>query len=223
MRYNIYRNVHKGLRGMLFMLQIRLQQTDFSEDSALFVIDDLEKALSYLEGHGINQGQFIMSHLAKHEDHIMCEISKDHLIEIRLSEELRSHVSSWKLALLPQGMLEAGERICRTMNEYIAFNLYHMNREEGEVLLLLWKHFTDEQIIAMERELLNALDSCVLMDISRWMMRHLSTAEIRSWLMGMMESAPKEMYTAFTAMAREELPDLRYFALGLKEPVQTTA
>ena len=69
----------------------------------------------------------------------------------------------------------SGNQLFLTLNEFIAFNLYHMNKEESLLLLALWKHFSDEEIRQMEQAIMAVIDPQVLLEESRWMMRSIST------------------------------------------------
>ncbi|WP_181369505.1 hemerythrin domain-containing protein [Flavobacterium album] len=204
-RYNVFNNIHKGLRGMLFHLQITIQQTDFTHPEAGAVIAEMEKALRYFDEHADHEDRFILANIAALEPSIVQELENDHVIDHNLSEALRGSITQWKNAVTDNEKEMAGKQLFFAMNEFIAFNLYHMNKEENQLLLLLWKHFTDEEIHSMEQQIIAAIDPEVLMAESRWMMRSLSVPEISGWLEGIRMGAPEAVYQMYLGMAREEL------------------
>jgi hypothetical protein len=216
-RYNVFNNIHKGLRGMLFTLQLKMQQTDFTSGDALAVINELETALHYFDEHADHEDRFILANIIKHEPAIVQELENDHVIDHKLGDDLRGYLSKWRNAETATEKELAGSQVLCALNEFIAFNLYHMNKEENQLLLLLWKHFTDEEIHIMEQQIVESLDPQVLMEESRWMMRNLSNPEITHWLAGIKMGAPEPVYNVFVQMAEEELPASRFEALQLKQ------
>ncbi|MCW4470051.1 hemerythrin domain-containing protein [Flavobacterium sp. MFBS3-15] len=204
-RYNVFNNIHKGLRAMLFDTQLKIQQTDFNQPEAAAVIEQLETALFYFDEHADHEDRYLISPIAKLEPLIAMELENDHLVDHHLSGQLISSIAQWKSAEDFKGRELAWRHIFYAVNEFIAFNLYHMNKEENQLLLLLWKYFTDEQIMAMEHELVQSIDPEVLMAESRWMMRGLSVPEIARWLEGIRIGAPKPVYDIYVQIAREEL------------------
>ena len=204
-RYNVFNNIHKGLRGMLFTTQLQIQQTDFASAEALTVVNELENVLHYFDEHADHEDRFILANILEQEPQIAKELENDHVIDHNLSEQLRGHIAIWKAAATNSEKENAGRQLFYSFNEFIAFNLYHMNKEENQLLLLLWKHFTDEQIHGMEQQILASINPEVLMAESRWMMRSLSCSEIAGWLEGIRMGAPKPVYDLYMQMAREEL------------------
>lgn len=205
-RYNVFNNIHKGLRGMLFTVQQEVQQTDFNSAEAVPVIENLELALRYFDEHAEHEDNFVLNEIVKFEPHIAEELEAEHVTDHQLGETLREYIQAWKNAA---DKTEAGRQIFYAFNDFIAFNLYHMNKEETVLLQLLWKHFTDEEIIGMEQRILQTIAPEVLVAESRWMLRSLSTPEIIAWYMGMKHGAPAEVFMMFKGLAAEELPKIK--------------
>lgn len=208
-RYNVFNQIHKGLRGMLYKTALRLQQTDFSQPEALDVVDQLEQILIYFDEHADNEDQFILPHIRKHNAQLIDELEKDHDIDHRLTQTLFDHIREWKAADSPTQQEAISQRIAFAFSEFIAFNLYHMNKEENVLMYLLWKHYTDEEIRQMEDQILHAIPPQTLLAESRWMMRSINNKEVIRWLSGIKHGAPAEVFETFLQMANEELPTNR--------------
>lgn len=209
-RYNVFNNIHKGLRGMLFDTQIKIQQTDFTSPEAAEVIGNLEQVLMFFDEHADHEDRFILANIVKQEPVISQELENDHVLDHKLGEGLMDYILQWKQALTAKDKALAGQQIFYAFNEFIAFNLYHMNKEENQLLVLLWKHYTDEEIHGMETQILESINPQVLMEESRWMMRSMSVPEIAGWLQGIKMNAPEPVYGVFVQMAEEELPAARF-------------
>ena len=206
-RYNVFNQIHKGLRGMLYDTALRLQRTDFTQsDEAKTAVEQLEELLYFFDEHAQNEDQFILPHVRKHNAPLIDELEKDHDIDHRLTETLFGHIQEWKVAKLSAQKEAIGQRIFFAFNEFIAFNLYHMNKEENVLMFLLWKHYTDAQIRQMEGEILQSIPPQTLLAESRWMMRSINNREVTEWLAGIKQGAPAAVFNNFLQMAEDELP-----------------
>jgi hypothetical protein len=212
-RYNVFGNIHKALRRMLFDIQTKIQQTDFSAPEAAEIIGSLKQILEYYDEHAVHEDKFLISRIVMHEPKLAESLEKDHVIDHKLSQDLAKLVHEFETS--PETREETGSKIFYAMNEFIAFNLYHMNKEETELLAVLWKHYSDEQIINMEQEILAYIDPGILMEESRWMMRSINNREISEWLHGVRIAAPDDLYRIFIKMAETELTHDRFKQLQL--------
>jgi hemerythrin-like domain-containing protein len=208
-RYNVFNQIHKGLRGMLYNTATRLQQTDFAQSTASTIVDQLEQVLVFFDEHAENEDQFILPHIRKHNAQLIDELEKDHEIDHHLTQTLFDYIQEWRTATLAAQRETVGQRICFAFSEFIAFNLYHMNKEENVLMGLLWEHYTDAEIHQMELEIIQSIPPQTLMVESRWMMRSINNQEVIGWLSGVRQGAPAEVFNAFLQMANDELPSDR--------------
>ncbi|GAB4016563.1 hypothetical protein GCM10028808_45410 [Spirosoma migulaei] len=208
-RYNVFNQIHKGLRGMLYDTATRLQQTDFSQSGASEAVDQLAQVLLFFDDHAEHEDRFILPHIRKHDAQLIDELEKDHEIDHRLTQTLFDHIQEWKTVSSDNQREAIGQWILFAFSEFIAFNLYHMNKEENVLIYLLWKHYTDAEIREMEGEILKAIPPQTLMAESRWMMRSINDKEVVEWLMGVRQGAPVAVFDTFLQMAKEELPSER--------------
>ncbi|MVM31746.1 hypothetical protein GO755_16990 [Spirosoma sp. HMF4905] len=208
-RYNVFNQIHKGLRGMLYDTATRLQQTDFSQSEAGETVDQLNQVLLFFDEHAEHEDRFILPHIRKHNAQLIDELEKDHEIDHRLTQTLFDHIQEWKTTTSEHQLEAIGQRIHFGFSEFIAFNLYHMNKEENVLIYLLWKHYTDDEIRQMEHEIIQAISPQTLMAESRWMMRSINDKEVIEWLSSVKQGAPVAVFDAFLQMAKEELPSER--------------
>lgn len=208
-RYNVFNQIHKGLRGMLYDTALRLQQTDFSQPDAEAVIEQLNQVLIFFDEHAENEDQFILPHVRKHNAALIDELEKDHDVDHRLTQSLFEYIAEWSQATSDSQRGSVGQRIGYAFNEFIAFNLYHMNKEENVLMYLLWKHYTDDEIRQMESDILRSIAPQTLLAESRWMMRSINDQEVIDWLSGVRQGAPAAVFDTFLQLADEELPTNR--------------
>jgi hypothetical protein len=95
---------------------------------------------------------------------------------------LQQLIVSWRDASTDDKRLEYGQLLCYAFNEFIAFNLYHMNKEEMELNEALWRNYTDEQILATEQTLVSQIPPEKMMKYSHWLVRGLNMKDLLGWL-----------------------------------------
>lgn len=97
-RYNVFNQIHKGLRAMLFDTALNLQKADLSSVAAEGVIGQLHQTLEFFDEHAEHEDRFILPHIEKHNPQLIEELEKDHEIDHRLSHTLFQRVEEWKTA-----------------------------------------------------------------------------------------------------------------------------
>jgi len=200
---------------MLFSTQIKWQQTDFSSGDSTRIADLLGTVLYYYDEHADHEDKFILSKIIAQEPQIAGALEEDHVIDHELSKKLGSLLTGLKNASSDEAKEAAAASVFYALNEFIAFNLYHMNKEETTLLPLLWRHFSDEEILDMQNNIISSINPEILMEECRWMMRSINNREIQEWLGGVKVSAPPAVYNSFVQMAADELPQERFAALHL--------
>lgn len=209
-RYNVFNQIHKGLRGMLYNTALCIQQTDFTQSEAESTLNQLEQVLQFFDEHAENEDAFILPHIRQQNAQLIDELEKDHAIDHRLTETLFDHIKDWRATDTVSLRETLGQRMGYAFNEFIAFNLYHMNKEENVLMYLLWKHYTDAEIRQMEARILQSIPLPTLLAESRWMMRSINDKEVIAWLLGVKQEAPAPVFDTFLGIARDELTPDRF-------------
>lgn len=195
---------------MLYETAIQVQQTDFSEPAASAVVDQLKQILLYFDEHADSEDQFILPHIRIHNTQLIDELEKEHETDHRLTQTLFNHIQQWQDSVSASRREAIGQQLGVAFSEFIAFNLSHMNREENELLSLLWQHYTDAEIRQMQGQILQSIPPQTLLAESRWMMRSINDKEIINWLSGIKQNAPVEVFRNFLSMAEAELSTGRF-------------
>lgn len=205
-RYNIFNQIHKGLRAMLYDTALRIQQTDFSqEEQAVPTIQQLEKVLAFFDKHADHEDEYILPAIRKHARLLVEELESEHATDRSLSLSLGKHIRDLLIAQHADAKKKAGLHMLYDFNSFIAFNLYHMNKEELLFNQVLWEHYTDEEIFLINHALVATVPPDEVMALSRWMMRGINNEEAIGWLNGVKNNAPAEAFGVFMTLAEEEL------------------
>lgn len=210
-RYNIFYQVHKGLREMLYSTASLLQQTDFSHPvQTARVTAQVNDVISLFDKHASTEDHMILPAIEKYEPSVTTLFAEEHIQDHALGEKLQSVV---------KGLLEAdsledrhtwGSVLRPVFIEFMVFNLNHMAKEEDVLNKLLWRYYSDGELQAITGRILGYLPPETLQQFSGWMMRGLSNNEITAWLMEIRAGAPDFIYNGLLATAEKELPADRW-------------
>lgn len=210
-RYNIFYQVHKGLRAMLYETAIQLQQTDFSNaDEAGNIAIRISEVVELFDKHAHSEDNNILNAIESLEPSAASLFAEEHVKDHELSNRLTTLIHMLYAAGSDEEKEELGSALRVAYTEFVAFNLQHMAKEENQLNQLLWKHFTDDELHAITIQIISKIPFEQLNAFNIWMMRGLSNNEIAHWLKQIKNTAPDEVFNGMMQLAEEELPYNRY-------------
>lgn len=224
-RHNSFYLIHKALRVAMYEMATALQHADFADVlTTETTIQQLEELLLLFDSHALGEDHFFNEPLKAKEPAIAKMFEKEHEEDHRLAAVLQQLIVSWRYASTDDKRLEYGQLLCYAFNEFIAFNLYHMNKEEMELNEALWRNYTDEQILATEQTLVSQIPPEKMMKYAHWLVRGLNMKDLLGWLTPIRQNAPASVFDALFAIAQKHLPTSKYNSLAkqLARP-QTTS
>jgi hypothetical protein len=210
-RYNIFSQVHKGLRAMLYHTANKLQQTDFSDAAeGDLVMKQVIEIMDLFDRHAFTEDSFILPAIEQHEPGVASLFENEHVEDHGLSNRLRSLVHMFNHTFSPLEKNILGGSIRFAFVQFLIFNLEHMGKEEDVLNNLLWAHYADEELHGITREILAHIAPEDMARYSRWMIKGLSNSEIIAWLKEVRNTAPGFVFTNLFTMAEAELPEQRW-------------
>lgn len=214
-RYNSFNQVHKGLRALLYETALKIQQTDLSQSAeAEPVIQQIEEVLFLFESHAHGEDHYFNEPLEKTNPEVATLFEKEHVEDHRLANVLSSLIASYKQATTPQTRAEKGKHLFYAFNEFIAFNLYHMNKEEIELNAALWERYSDTEIKSIEQTLIQNIPPQKMAQYAKWMIRGINNHELIHWLDEVRRFAPPPVFEMLIAIAEVELSQQRFAAIS---------
>ncbi|MDF2191851.1 hemerythrin domain-containing protein [Paraflavitalea sp. CAU 1676] len=214
-RYNIFNLIHKALRSMLYETANLIQQTDFEcREEAEHTMYLLEKILYYFDKHAQHEDTFILPAIARYNKELVDSFENEHVADHALAESIRESMEAWEKTNDPAEMIALGRHIFLTFNDFIAFNLTHMNKEEDELNAVLWEYFSDPELMQITQSLVATIPAEDLFDQSKRMMGAGNNQELLAWLSGIKQKAPKPLFDLHIRMAREVLSTKRWNAIS---------
>jgi len=192
---------------MMYDTAFKIQTADFSTlVGAGPVITQLEQVLSYFEGHAHHEDNEVLPLVNRFDTALVMDFENQHEEDHRLGDEISKAINLWKVAEGAVARLKAGRKIFYAFNEFVAFNLNHMNKEEEFINAVLWKNYSDEELHGVTQRIIQKIKPQILFELSRWMMKSINVREAMDWLMGVKVSAPAEVFRIYLKMAHEEMP-----------------
>jgi Hemerythrin HHE cation binding domain len=210
-RYNSFNLIHKGLRAMLYDAALTLQQTYFADtNEAAIALEKVEDVLFIFENHAHHEDSFVLPAIDAYEPQIVEQFEQEHEEDLRLSNRLKNLITIYRNIFLPEERVNCGSAISKSFVEFMVFNLEHMAKEEIIINQALWKHYTDEQILALNGKLLTSIPPAEFALATKWMIRGISNFEAVNWLRIVKQSAPSFVVEGLLSTAEKELPAHRY-------------
>ncbi|MFT3911914.1 MAG: hemerythrin domain-containing protein [Ferruginibacter sp.] len=219
-RYNIFNLKHKGLRVMLYETAIDLQHTSFDNaESAAEAISKVESVLHAFHSHAEHEDKFVLPALKRYNAELIEEFQSEHAMDELLTQNINKLIAAFKFATDKEALTVAGYALTMAFNEFIAFNLYHMNKEENKINKTLWEYYNDAELAQITRTIIASIPPNILTEETRWMVKGASDTEIINWLLGVKNDAPDYVFKSLFTLVEEELPQQRIHAIqeGLTE------
>lgn len=206
---------------MLYETGMQIQQADFTDTVATQpVIELINYVVETYGEHAGHEDKGILPALMQYTPELVNQFENEHIKDHQLAEELQLAISTWQIAINSEEKYNAGRNILYAFNNFAAFNLEHMNREETVLLPELWKHYTDDELLKFNQQITRSIEAAKLLKQNRWMFKAMSAPEAVGLLQNAHKNAPPELYTALYNMA-EEVMQPNNFAL-VKQALSVT-
>jgi Hemerythrin HHE cation binding domain len=210
-RYNIFYQVHKGLRALLYETALLLQHTDFTNaDEAELAIEQLQSVVELFDKHAHTEDTLVFAAITQHEPSIVHAFEKEHEEDHALGCRMNGIILSYAHAVCSGDKYEIGKCITNAFIEFMIFNLNHMAKEEDIINKALWKHYSDAELHGITQRIIAGIPQPQMIQFSQWMMRGLNNIEIISWLKEIKNNAPDVVFQSMFNMAQQQLNSNRW-------------
>jgi len=204
-RHDCYRGIHKAMRLMLTDTLMRVGRSDpFDDADVTATLEQFDELIELCESHIEHENSFMHPALERARPGSAARITEEHhahdeaLADLR---ELRALVAASRLEARGGALLRLYHRLAL----FTAENLAHMDYEETEHNAVLWAHYSDEQLLAIERDLHASIPPDAMMQVLRWLVPALNAPERAEALTGMRTGMPPQAFAAVLDIAGEQL------------------
>lgn len=195
-RFNIYTQIHKGLRAFMSEVLVavgRADPDDLSEvDTAL---DSVRALLAFARVHLEHEENFIHPALEARRPGASADSQAEHAGHLQAYDALQAAVRAVEWNPAPQ-RAAALLRLYRQLALFVAENFEHMHDEETRNHAVLTACYSEEEVIALNRRLVAAVKPADMATALRWMVPASNAAERARLLAGMQQTAPAPVFAA---------------------------
>ncbi|HEY6503823.1 MAG TPA: hemerythrin domain-containing protein [Chitinophagaceae bacterium] len=210
-RYNIFHQVHKGLKALLYETALQVQHTDFwNVEEADDAIDRIKEVIRLFEKHADSEDTLVFPAVEKYDPAIADAFEQEHVKDHLLGQLLNGCIARYKGAAVITEKATAGKEMQSAFSKFMVFNLEHMAKEEDVLNPILWRHYTDAELMGITQQIIARIPEDYMAQYSKWMMRGLNNAEITGWLKGVEKNAPEFVFQSLFVTAEKELPQRRF-------------
>ena len=206
-RYVIYGNIHKAVRHIMYSTALALGSADFRDQKTMREsLEQLRGTITMLQEHAEHEETFVHPALESRVPGITKPFEENHEDDERLFDRMRELGSQIEAVGDNDQRAALGTQLYGIFNTYIGDCLGHLDREEQELEQALWGHFTDQELAAIDHELMSSVPPermavWVPVICSSW-----NASELTTILVGMKQGAPPDAFAGMLKMMEQATP-----------------
>jgi hypothetical protein len=218
---DLFTPIHKALRSMIYSLGGRLQAADFADRAAsTAVLADLQHeftsavsstcVLCLLHSHATTEESGVFPAMQPIDPAMVRMLLDDHREINRRLGALTAMADELGATEPPERRVALGVRVNQEANDFFAFYLAHMNKEEVTIVPAMKEHFTDEQLRAMQGAVMGSMSPEKLANYLRWMLPSLSMGELTGILTNIKRGAPPQLLELISGIGTANVDPARW-------------
>jgi hemerythrin-like domain-containing protein len=211
LRFNAFNQIHKGLRALLYDTALLIQHTDFTNEQETAAVINQVQLVNKMFGHHAHiEDNMVFPLLNDYAPEVVADFEKQHQTDHQLSEGLERCLALFNETNSEVQNTWAGNELLQSFNAFLAFNVEHMKNEETIINSILWKHYTDAQLLQKVQEIGASIPPDENAVHASWMLKGLASHEIIQWLTGVRLGAPAPVFEGLCAVAEKVLPAAKW-------------
>lgn len=211
-RYDIYADIHKGLRAFMAHTLVRVGRLDPHDAAEVAEVrPEVQALLQICRSHVQHENDFVHAAMNARAAGSSARIAGEHEGHLQAIDALQ------QLLERVDDDAVVAQALYRALGRFVAENFEHMQREETDHNAVLWATHSDAELHAIEQRIVASQTPEEATLALRWMLPHMSPAERATMLAGMRQGAPAEVFEGVLSMIRPLLGgrDWRKLSLAL--------
>ena len=205
-RFPVYRPIHKAMRHILFSTTRTLGLTDFRDERmGGAALEGLERTITMLREHAEHENAFVHPPLESRAPGITASFGGNHDEDEAVYAELEQLAGRIRTSQGDQ-RVALGNQVHDRFNTFVGEYLGHLHREETELQQALWDHFTDDELAAIEHELMGSVPPDRMGEWMKEIFASLNPDDITPMFLGMKAGAPPEAFAGAFQLAEQVMP-----------------
>jgi len=194
-RADLYLFVHKGLRAFLSDTLNRCGRMDASDEKDVAeTLAQVRDLVAICRSHLEKEEKFLHPAMEARRPGASRQTSDDHVSHLQAFEDIEANVRDVEEAGIAE-RAAAARHLYHHLALFVAENLEHMHVEETENNEVLWATYTDEELMALQNQLIGSIPPDDMRTFLRWMIPAMAPAERAILLGGIKQNAPGEVFT----------------------------
>jgi hypothetical protein len=215
-RMNTFDVPHKGIRNGMSQLSLLASKTDYQRTAEVETLYTLGcEVFEILTTHAQDENDVSLKALeerlkgASHHD--VEEHIRIHVAQTRLEDLLKEIRESSRAGM---DVTAKGQEFYSLLSDFQADYLQHMAGEEKETQVLLWQHFTDDELARHRTEIMKKLKPETLLLWFKFIVPAQSHKERLGLLTGFRSMAPSEFFAKAMTVIKASLPPAEWEMLS---------
>ena len=205
-RYDGYRLIHKALRLFMTDTLIRVGRTDPGDgDAVAAALAQVGELMDLCELHVHDENTFIHPALERAQPGSAARIATEHVSHQEAIADLRD-LAAFAANTRGEARSAALFRLYHALALFVAENFEHMHVEETAHNAVLWAHYSDAELMAIEHELVASIPPEAMVKALHWFLPAMNAPERFEMLRGMQAGMPPEAFLGVLDIARRTLP-----------------
>jgi hypothetical protein len=204
-RFDIYKLIHKGLRNFMTDTLAAVGRMDVHDgDEVAAALTQVRDLLALCRTHAALENKFLHPALEARGAGSAARAAQDHETHeptIRALEDQALEVARAEGA----ARAAAGLALYRGLAQFVGENFAHMQLEESAHNAALWAAYSDEELVALNAQLVASVDRDTMALVLRWMVPSINPAERAGLLSEMQRKAPADAFRGVLALIRPTL------------------
>ncbi len=193
---------HKGLRNALGQLVLLAGKTDYSNPAEVQLLQQLgQEVFHLLHDHSHTENQFILAPLAKHNPDFTAAYLAEHSVLDQQEQELAHRIQG----LDGTQTNDLGHEIYLDLCDFQSNYLKHIDEEDRLVEQEMQKHFTDEELIGHQIQIMQVMPFDTLLLWFKYIVPARRIAENAQVLSAFKQNAPAEAYQTVIALIATQI------------------
>ncbi len=222
-RVSLITTPHKGIRNFLSQLSLQAGSTDYSKREAVQELKQrFEEIGLLLEEHAASENNFILPALEARVPGSTAHDEADHEELHQLQDSLLAQLNHiLDSGATGQEAQQLGYAFYQGLSRLHAGHLEHMLEEETGTQVLMWQHFTDEEMMQVHGQVIRSIAPPVMLAWMKYILPAQTSAERVQLLGGLQANAPEPFFLQVMEVAKSVLPSPAY--LQLEEGLRAVA
>jgi len=212
--FDIYANIHKGIRNGLFSVTLAAGQVDpHDQDAVQALAERWTDLVGVLVAHAEHEDGFVQPVIERFAPAYAAEISEAHpRLEAQMAE--LEVLADRATTACPEQVRLLTHRLYLGLASFTAEYLQHQEFEEFEVMVMLSQHLSFDELLAIDNAIVSSIEPDMMARSAALMLPAMNIEDQTELYEGARAGVPPEVFQGMLMLAQAVLEPVRYAALA---------